>query len=343
MTKNIIREILKFAVTQNASDVHFSSEKQPMLRIKGEFKKVDMPPIHDEILRGELMRFLNDDQRRSFNEFHEVDLAYSIENTARFRINIYEHNTGIAGAFRIFPEDIRSLEELMLPKVVKEFTEHRKGLVLVTGPTGSGKSTTLAAMIHEINTTRRNHIITIEDPIEYIHQSKNCLIHQREIDNHTRSFESALRHCLREDPDVILVGEMRDIETITLALHAAETGHLVLSTLHTNTASDSVDRIVDVFPAERQQQIRVMLANTLVGILAQRLVPMAFKNDRVALLEILVVNAAVQNLIREGKSYQIPTAIQTGADIGMQTFERSFDKLQKNNLISPTLKVSDFV
>jgi len=343
MTKNIIREILKFAVTQNASDVHFSSGKQPMLRIKGEFKKVDMPPIQNEILREELMRFLNDDQRRSFNEFHEVDLAHSIENTARFRINIYEHNTGIAGAFRIFPEDIRSIDELILPKVVKNFTEHRKGLVLVTGPTGSGKSTTLAAMIHEINITRRNHIITIEDPIEYIHQSKNCLIHQREIDSHTHSFESALRHCLREDPDVILVGEMRDIQTITLALHAAETGHLVLSTLHTNTASDSVDRIVDVFPAERQQQIRVMLANTLVGILAQRLVPMAFKNDRVALLEILVVNAAVQNLIREGKSYQIPTAIQTGADIGMQTFARSFDKLQKNNLISPTLKLSDFV
>ncbi|HFE63211.1 MAG TPA: PilT/PilU family type 4a pilus ATPase, partial [Caldithrix sp.] len=235
MTKNIIREILKFAVTQNASDVHFSSGKQPMLRIKGEFKKVDMPPIQNEILREELMRFLNDDQRRSFNEFHEVDLAHSIENTARFRINIYEHNTGIAGAFRIFPEDIRSIDELILPKVVKNFTEHRKGLVLVTGPTGSGKSTTLAAMIHEINITRRNHIITIEDPIEYIHQSKNCLIHQREIDSHTHSFESALRHCLREDPDVILVGEMRDIQTITLALHAAETGHLVLSTLHTNT------------------------------------------------------------------------------------------------------------
>ncbi|GAB4371657.1 MAG: type IV pilus twitching motility protein PilT [Calditrichia bacterium] len=343
MKHGILTEILQFAVINNASDVHFSSNEQPMLRIKGEFKKVDIPPLEDDTLREELMSLLNEEQRRQFNEYHEVDLAITMEDIGRFRINIYEHFRGIAGAFRIFPNTIRSLDDLMLPKVVRQMVNKPKGLILVTGPTGSGKSTTLAAMVNEVNANRRLHIITIEDPAEYIHTPLQGIIHQRELGFHTKSFSRALMNCLREDPDVILVGEMREIETVTLALHAAETGHLVLSTLHTNTAAESVDRIVDIFPAEKQQQIRVMLANTLVGILAQRLVPMAFKNDRIALVEILVATPAIRNLIREGKSYQIPSAIQTGADVGMQTFERSFEKLRKNNLISPQLKLSDFV
>lgn len=343
MKQNLITEILNFAVHNNASDVHFSSGKQPLIRIMGEFKKVDIPPVDHELLSDALMNLLNEDQRRRFREAHEVDLAFSLPEVARFRVNIFEHFNGIAGAFRIFPPTIRSLEDLLMPPVFKEIIKRKKGLILVTGPAGSGKSTTLAAMIHEINLSRREHIITIEDPIEYIHQPIQSLIHQREVGVHTKGFSSALINSLREDPDVILVGEMREINTISHALQAAETGQLVLSTLHTNSASEAIDRIVDVFPAEQHQQIRVLLANTLVAIISQRLVPMAFKNDRIALLEILIATQAVQNLIREGKSYQIPSAIQTGADLGMQTFEKAFDKLRKNNLISPQLKLTDFI
>jgi twitching motility protein PilT len=338
-----IKQILQFAVDNNASDVHFSSGMQPLLRIKGELKKVDMPPTHDEALRKELATFLHEYQKKKFNKFEEIDFAFTLDGIARFRVNIFEHFEGMSAAFRVIPTTIPTIDDLVLPKVIKEFTNRKKGLILVTGPTGCGKSTTLAAMLNQINEERRGHIITIEDPAEYLHTPKQCLIHQREVNVHTKNFASALRSCLREDPDVILVGEMRDLETISLALHTAETGHLVLSTLHTNTAAESVDRIVDVFPAERQQQIRVILANTLVGIIAQRLVPMAYKNDRVALVEILVATPSIQNLIREGKSYQIQSVIQTGADHGMQTFDRSFDKLQKNNVISPQLKLTDFV
>jgi len=343
MKQDIITEILHFAVQNNSSDVHFSSGKQPLIRIMGQFKKVDIPPLDHELLFESLMNLLNEDQRRCFRETHEVDLAFSLPDVARFRVNIFEHFNGIAGAFRIFPPTIRSLEDLLMPPILKEIIKRKKGLILVTGPAGSGKSTTLAAMIHEINLSRREHIITIEDPIEYIHQSIQSLIHQREVGVHTKGFSSALINSLREDPDVILVGEMREINTISHALQAAETGQLVLSTLHTNSASEAIDRIVDVFPAEQHQQIRVLLANTLVAIISQRLLPMAFKNDRIALLEILIATPAVQNLIREGKSYQIPSTIQTGVDVGMQTFEKAFDKLRKNNLISPQLKLTDFI
>ncbi len=343
MKSDIIRDILEFAVHNNASDVHFSSNAQPVLRIMGEIKKVDIEPIPHNVLYEHLMMVLNEEQRRRFNEQHEVDLAVSIEGMARFRVNIYEHVEGIAGAFRIFPPKIRSLDELNMPTVLKKLIQFKKGIILVTGPAGSGKSTTLAAMLHEINLHRREHIITIEDPIEYLHTPVQSLIHQREIGIHTRSFASALINALREDPDIILVGEMRDRETIEYALRAAETGQLVLSTLHTNTAAESIDRVVDVFPAEQHQQIRVILANTLVGVISQRLLPRAFKNDRIALMEVLVATPAVRNLIREGKSYQIPSAIQTGVEFGMQTFERAFERLRQNNLISPQLKLRDFV
>ncbi len=343
MPKNIIHEILEFAISNSASDVHFSSNEQPLLRIMGQFKKVDMPSVDHDSLSEALMALLNEEQRRLFREYHEVDLAFSMDEQARFRVNIFEHYNGIAGAFRIFPGTVRSLDDLMLPAVLKELVKRKKGLLLVTGPAGSGKSTTLAAMINEINMKRREHIITIEDPVEYIYSPMQSLIHQREVGFHSNSFSRALINALREDPNVILVGEMRNVDTITHALQAAETGQLVLSTLHTNSAAECVDRIVDVFPAGQHRQIRVMLASTLVGVVSQRLVPMAFKSDRIALMEILVATAAVQNLIREGKSYQIPSAIQTGADFGMQTFDKAFETLRKNNLISPQFKLTDFV
>ncbi len=343
MKNSIILDILEFAVRNNASDVHFSSNKQPMLRIMGQFKKVDMEPIaHEELYEG-LTELMDEEQRRKFRDEHETDLALSLDGLGRFRINAFAHFGGVAGAFRIFPDNIRSLEDLKMPAVLKQMVKRKKGLILVTGPAGSGKSTTLAAMIHEINMTRREHVITIEDPVEYIHDPVNALIHQREVRIHTQSYAKALLNALREDPDVILVGEMRDADTIMHALQAAETGQLVLSTLHTNSASESIDRVVDVFPAENHSQIRTILANTLIGVVSQRLVPMAFKNDRIVLAEILLATPAVQNLIREGKTYQIPSAIQTGMDYGMQTFEKSFEKLRQNNIISPKMKLSDIV
>jgi len=343
MKQRLLQEILTFAVHNNASDVHFSSNQQPHVRINGVIKKVDIPEIQHELLYEELMTLLSVEQRHNFQKFHEIDFAFSIEGLARFRVNIFEHYDGIAGAFRIFPPKIRSLDELYMPAVLKEMIRRRKGIILVAGPAGSGKSTTLAALIHEINLTRQEHIITIEDPVEYIHQPVKSIIHQREIGIHTRDYSRALINALREDPDVILIGEMRDRETIEYALRAAETGQLILSTIHTNTSAECVDRIVSVFPPEQHQQVRILLASTLVGVISQRLVPLAFKNDRIALLEILIATPAVQNLIREGKSYQIPSAIQTGAEFGMRTFQSSLNKLIQNNLVSPRVKLSDFV
>lgn len=343
MEATIIKDILLFGAENKASDVHFSSNQPPILRIMGELKKADIPPIPHDFLFDQLMGFLNDAQKKRFHEFHEIDLALSLEGIARFRVNFYEHFGGIAGAFRIFPNSIRSLDDLLMPPVLKKMVAQKKGLILVTGPAGSGKSTTLAAMIHEINSKKRQHIVTIEDPVEYIHESAESLVHQREVGINTSNYSKALVNALREDPDIILVGEMRDLETMTYALRAAETGQLVFSTLHTNSAAESVDRIVNVFPAEQHQQVRVLLANTLVGIISQRLLPMAFAQDRIALMEILLGTPAVKNLIREGKSYQLTSAIQTGSDLGMQTFERAFDKMKKNNQISPKLLLSDYV
>jgi twitching motility protein PilT len=339
----MIEDILHFAVENNASDVHFSADHPPILRIKGQLRRIEMDPIPGPVLERELKKFFDDTLEKKFRINHGVDFAYSIEGLARFRINIFQQMNGIAGAFRIIPHTIRTIDDLLLPPSLKLLCRRKKGLILVTGPTGSGKSTTLAAMIHEINLRRKEHIVTIEDPIEYIHKPINCLIHQRELGVHVNTYSDALAQCLREDPDVILVGEMRDLDTIRHALLAAETGHLVLSTLHTNNAAETIDRIIDVFPSEQQRQVRNVLANVIVASISQRLVPQAYKNDRVAMLEILIATAAVRNLIREEKIQQIPSAIQTGFEIGMQTFDRSLELLKKNNLVSPEIKLQDYV
>ncbi len=334
---SIFEETLKFAAKNNASDVHFSSGAQPVLRIVGDLKRVDTEPVQMEALREYLDKYLNEGQKQRLNSNLEVDLAIHLPGVSRFRVNIFKQINGLSAAFRLIPTEIRSLEELRMPPVMKDIMKHKKGLILLTGPTGSGKSTTLAGMINEVNYTRREHIITIEDPVEYIHEPKQSIVHQREVGGHTPDFATALRACLRQDPDVILVGEMRDLETITNALQAAETGHLVLSTLHTNSCAETVDRIINVFPANQQQQVRTVLASSLVAIIAQRLVKMAMKNDRIAVMEILAASDAVRNLIREGKTYQLNSVIQTGSEYGMQTFEKSLNDLRQNNLIPPDM------
>lgn len=330
---SIFEETLKFAVKNKASDVHFSAGLQPIIRIIGELKRVDTAPVQLEELQDFLMQFMDSEQKKVLDTAGEVDLAVDIPNMSRFRVNIYKHLNGLSAAFRLIPRQIRTLDELRMPPVIKQFINNKKGLILLTGPTGSGKSTTLAAMINEVNYTRREHIITIEDPIEYIHDPQQCVIHQRQVGAHTKNFAAALRSCLREDPDIILVGEMRDLETITNALQAAETGHLVLSTLHTNSAAETIDRIINVFPSEQQQQIRTVVASSLVAVIAQRLLKMSMKNDRIAVLEILAATDAVRNLIREGKTYQLNSVIQTGSDAGMQTFDKCLADLRQHNLI----------
>lgn len=340
---NLLEDTLRFAFKQNASDVHFSTGMPPILRILGELKRLDAPPITREQLVEFLEPQLTEKQRGMLNGEEEIDYSWNLPGVSRFRVNIYKQVHGLSAAYRLIPHHIRTLEELRMPDVLKKFVQHKKGLILLTGPTGSGKSTTLAAMIHEINITRRAHIITIEDPIEYMHEPKQSLIHQREVGSHTRSFADALRSCLREDPDVILVGEMRDLETITNALHAAETGHLVLSTLHTNSAAETVDRIINVFPAEQQQQIRTVVASSFVAVIAQRLLRMSMQEDRIALLEILAATDAVRNLIREGKTHQLDSAIQTGSEYGMRSFQKSLDELRHNNLVSPEMVSVDLL
>jgi len=335
-------KILRFAVKQNASDIHFSSGMQPIVRLVGELKRIEAPVIKKEELRNFIFPYFRPEQKSEFERNEEVDLSIALKGVSRFRVNVFKHANGISASFRVIPEKIRTIDELMLPPVLKEIVKHRKGLILVTGPTGSGKSTTLAAMIDEINRLRKDHIITLEDPIEYVHQPKLSLIHQREVGVHTPSFAQGLRAALREDPDVILVGEMRDLETITNALRAAETGHLVFSTLHTNSAAETVDRVINVFPAEQQQQIRVILSAALVAVISQRLVKQAHRSDRIALLEILIATPAVRNLIREGKTHQIESAIQMGGEFGMRTFQKSLDELRQRNLVPPDMIKVDY-
>jgi len=330
-----ISELLIFAVKQNASDVHLSAGEPVMLRIHGELRKLEMNALpHDEVHRM-IYDILNDQQRKMFEEHKELDFSLALGEYGRFRVNCFFQSRGQAAVFRAIPNKIYSFEELGLPKVCMQIAKYRKGLVLVTGPTGCGKSTTLAAIIDYINTERKEHIVTIEDPIEFVHSAKNCLVNQRELGAHTHSYTNALRAVLREDPDVILVGEMRDLETIQLALTAAETGHLVFATLHTTNAPKTVDRIIDVFPSAQQEQIRTMFSETIQAIIAQRLFRRRDGNGRVPALEVLIGIPAVRNLIRENKVSQIPSSMQTGQKFGMQTMEAAIHELINKRVIDP--------
>lgn len=329
-----IMQLLAFATKESASDVHISSGEPPMIRIHGDMRKIDMPPLMREDVHTVLYNILNDQQRKAYEEHYELDFAIAITGVGRFRVNAFLQNRGESIVFRTIPEKIPLLEQLNMPPIVAELTKKEKGLILLTGPTGSGKSTTLAAMLDLINREYKCHILTIEDPIEFVHKSKNSLVNQRELGSNTHSFANALRSALREDPDVILVGEMRDLETISLALTAAETGHLVLATLHTSSAPKTIDRIIDVFPAEQQQQIRTMLSESLQAVIAQQLIKRKEGLGRIAALEIMIGTPAVRNLIRENKIAQIPSALQTGRQHGMQTMDQALLDLCRNSLVS---------
>ena len=330
-----LTEMLKFAIQSGASDLHISSGESPMLRIHGDIKRIDMEPLTEEDVHNMIYDILNDQQRKVFEEHQELDFSIPLGEYGRFRVNVFKQNRGEAAVLRTIPNKVMSFEELGLPKICKSIAKADKGLILVTGPTGSGKSTTLATMIDLINTSSNKHIITIEDPIEFIHESKKCLINQREVGEHTHKFANALRSALREDPDVILVGEMRDLETISLALTAAETGHLVFATLHTNNAPKTIDRIVDAFPAGQQAQIRTMLSETLYAVVSQILIKRADGKGRVPALEIMICTPAIRNLIREAKTAQIFSTLQTSQKHGMQTMEASIKYLLERRIISP--------
>jgi len=329
-----ISELLIFAVDNKGSDLHVSSGEQPYIRIHGEMRKVELPHLDREDVHNMIYSILNDQQRKIYEERLELDFSFDLGEYGRFRCNVFKQQRGDSAVFRTIPNKIPSFEDLGLPKVMMNIARLEKGLVLLTGPTGIGKSTTQAAMLDLVNTEFKSHIITIEDPIEFVHASKNCLVNQRELGPHTHSFSNALRSALREDPDVILVGEMRDLETISLALTAAETGHLVFATLHTSGAPNTIDRIVDVFPAEQQNQVRSMLAESLQAIISQMLFKRKDGKGRVAAFEIMVSSPAVRNLIRENKIFQIPSIMQTSKGIGMQTMEASVQDILDRNLVS---------
>ena len=329
-----IDTLLEWMVARNASDLHVTVGSQPAVRVNGHLHRMDnFPALSAEDTRELLYRILNSEQQKRLEIDRQLDLSYSIPGLARFRVNIYSQRESLAGAFRMIPAALKTLEELGLPGSLHELGEKPRGLVLVTGPTGSGKSTTLAALIDEINRTRADHIITIEDPIEFLHKHKSCVVNQREIGPDATSFADALRGALRQDPDVILLGEMRDLETISTALTAAETGHLVFATLHTQDAASTIDRIIDVFPAAQQGQIRTQLAGTLQGVVAQTLLPTADGQGRVAAIEILLPDDAVRNLIRQGKLEQIYSVMQTGTSRGMQTMEQALADLTVRRII----------
>jgi twitching motility protein PilT len=322
-----VADLLIQTKERGASDLHLSAGSKPLMRLHGELTPIDNEPLSKDAVHRMVYEILNDDQRRQFEESRDLDFAIELGDIARFRVNVFNQRNGEGAVFRVIPTQLRTLQELGMPEVIQALAARENGLVLVTGPTGSGKSTTLAAMIDLINSTTRKHIITLEDPIEFVHRSKTSLVNQREIGPHTKSFASALRAALREDPDVILVGEMRDLETISLALTAAETGHLVFGTLHTKSAPKTIDRVIDAFPPGQQQQIRVQLAEALQGVVSQLLLPTKDKKGRVAALEIMVATVAIRNLIREAKTHQMPSAIQTGTQLGMQSLEQALKTL----------------
>lgn len=330
-----ITDLLAFGAKNKASDLHLSSGISPMIRVHGDMRRINLPEMSAEEVGNMVTSVMNDHQRKIYQQNLEVDFSFELPNVARFRVNAFNIGRGPAAVFRTIPSTVLSLEELKAPSIFKKIAESPRGMVLVTGPTGSGKSTTLAAMINYINETQPAHILTIEDPIEFVHQSKKSLINQRELHQHTLSFANALRSALREDPDVILVGEMRDPETIGLALTAAETGHLVFGTLHTTGAAKTVDRIVDVFPAGEKEMVRSMLSESLTAVISQNLLKTHDGNGRVASHEILIANPAVRNLIRENKITQINSVLQTGQASGMQTMDQSLQSLVRQGLIAP--------
>ena len=328
-----ISQLLTFAYQQDASDLHLSSGEPPMIRVSGDVKKVKVPPLSVEQCHAMVYDIMNDTQRKIFEEKSDIDFSMQLGEVARFRVNVFRQNRGLGAVFRKIPTKILSLEQLNMPRILADLSRLEKGLVLVTGPTGSGKSTTLAAMIDLINEELEGHILTVEDPIEFVHRSKKCLVNQREVGPHTQSFTNALKAALREDPDIILVGELRDLETIQLALTAAETGHLVFGTLHTSSAPKTVDRIIDVFPPNQQAQVRAMFSESIQAVVTQTLCK-KIGGGRAAALEILIGTTAVRNLIREGKIHQIPSVMQTAQGVGMQTLEMHLRELVDRNIIS---------
>lgn len=329
-----ITELLAFSVKNKASDLHLSSGLPPMIRVHGDVRRINLPPMEHKDVHAMVYDIMNDGQRKAYEEVLECDFSFEIPNLARFRVNAFNQNRGASAVFRTIPSKVLTLEDLNAPKIFKEISEQPRGIVLVTGPTGSGKSTTLAAMIDYVNQNQYAHILTIEDPIEFIHESKRCLINQREVHRDTLSFNNALRSALREDPDVILVGELRDLETIRLALTGAETGHLVFGTLHTSSAAKTIDRIIDVFPAEEKDMVRAMLSESLRAVIAQTLLKTKDGTGRVAAHEIMIGTPAIRNLIRENKIAQMYSAIQTGQGMGMQTLDQCLIDLVKRNVVS---------
>jgi twitching motility protein PilT len=329
--------VLKEVVDLNASDLHLTSGSPPMVRERGKLRALDYPILNSQMTREIVYSILSNDQRQRLENDWQIDLSYSIPGIARFRVNAYFQRDSIGAAFRLIPQEIPAFESLGLPPMLLDFTRKPRGFVLVTGPTGSGKSTSLAAMIDRINEERHEHIMTIEDPIEFLHGHKNCIVNQRELGSDAQSFALALKAALRQDPDVILVGEMRDLETIATALTAAETGHLVFATLHTQDTAQTVDRIIDVFPPSQQGQVRVQLSVALQGIVTQQLLPTADGKSRTVACEILVPTPGVRNLIREGKTHQIYSALQTGGNVGMQTMDSALVDLARRGVITPQL------
>lgn len=328
-----IAELLAFTVKNKASDLHLSAGLPPMIRVDGDVRRINLPPLEHKELHDMIYDIMNDYQRKEFEETFEIDFSFEIPGLARFRVNAFNQNRGCGGVFRTIPTEILTFEDLNCPAIFKELIDVPRGLILVTGPTGSGKSTTLAAMIDYLNKKEHGHILTIEDPIEFVHTSNKCLINQREVHRDTKSFENALRSALREDPDIILVGELRDLETIRLALTAAETGHLVFGTLHTTSAAKTIDRIIDVFPAGEKPMVRSMLSESLRAVVAQTLIKRV-GGGRVAAHEIMVGIPAIRNLIREDKVAQMYSSIQTGQSVGMQTLDQCLIELVRKGLIS---------
>lgn len=328
-----ITELLAFSAKQNASDLHLSAGLPPMIRVDGDVRRINLPPMDHKQVHSLVYDIMNDKQRKDFEEFLETDFSFEIPGVARFRVNAFNQNRGAGAVFRTIPSTVLTMEQLAMGPVFKKIAEIPRGIILVTGPTGSGKSTTLAAIIDYINETRYSHILTIEDPIEFVHESKKCLVNQREVHRDTHGFNAALRSALREDPDIILVGELRDLETIKLALEAAETGHVVFGTLHTQSAAKTIDRIIDVFPAAEKSMVRSMLSESLQAVISQTLLKKQ-GGGRVAAHEIMLGTPAIRNLIREDKVAQMYSAIQTGAQLGMQTLDQCLTNLVASRVIS---------